>query len=177
MPEPGSLIPSKHIQQAILLIRGQRVMLDHDLACLYGVEIRTLNQAVKRNIKRFPKDFMFQLTDEEYIFLRSQTVILKKGRGKHRKYLPYAFTEQGVAMLSSVLRSQRAIQVNIEIMRAFVRLRQMLVSHEDLARKIEKIEKKYDSQFKVVFEAIRKLMFPSKSAPKRRIGFIKGEEK
>ena len=145
-------------------------MLDSDLAELYGVEIKVLNQAVKRNIERFPVDFMFQLTTEESELLRSQIVTLETGRGKHRKYLPYAFTEQGVAMLSSVLKSERAINVNIGIMRSFVRLRQMLSSNATLARKLAALEKKYDLQFKAVFDAIRQLMAPP-SKPKREIGF------
>ena len=165
-------IPIDRIEKAILLVRRQKVMLDADLAGLYGVETRVLVQAVKRNLERFPEDFMFQLNNDEVLFLRSQIVTLKKGRGQHSKYLPYAFTEQGVAMLSSVLRSQRAIQVNIEIMRAFIRLRQMLASHAELARKLDALEKKYDAQFKDVFEAIRQLMAPPE--PKRRaIGFRK----
>ena len=175
MVNKKSLIPVDRIEKAILLIRGQKVMLDADLAELYGVETRVLVQAVKRNIERFPEDFMFQLSKEEADFLRSQIVTLKKGRGQHSKYLPYAFTEQGVAMLSSVLRSQRAIQVNIEIMRAFIRLRRMLASHVELARKLDALEKKYDAQFRQVFEAIRQLMAPPE--PKRRpIGFRKGGE-
>ena len=154
-------------------------MLDEDLAALYAVEVKILNQAVKRNIDRFPEDFMFQLTAEEFAnlryqsgasTLRSQTVTLKTRRGQHRKYLPYVFTEQGVAMLSSVLRSKRAVQVNIEIMRAFVRLREMLASHAGLARKLAALEKKYDAQFKVVFDAIRELMTPPEPK-RRRIGF------
>lgn len=170
-----SLVPVERIEKAILLIRKQKVMLDADLADLYGVETRVLVQAVKRNLERFPDDFMFQLSKEEAVFLRSQFVTLKKGRGRYSKYPPYAFTEQGVAMLSSVLRSQRAIQVNIEIMRAFIRLRQMLASHTELARKLDALEKKYDAQFKQVFEAIRRLMTPPE--PKRRpIGFRKGSE-
>jgi len=170
-----SIVPAERIEKAIVLLRGQKVMLDADLATLYGVETRVLVQAVKRNIERFPGDFMFQLNKEEADFLTSQNVTLKRGRGQHRKYLPYVFTEQGVAMLSSVLRSQRAIQVNIEIMRAFIRLRQMLASHADLARKLDALEKKYDAQFKEVFEAIRQLMAPPE--PKRRaIGFRKGGE-
>jgi len=170
-----SLIPVERIEKTILLIRRQRVMLDADLATLYGVETRVLIQAVKRNLERFPKDFMFQLSKEEADFLRSQIVTLKRGRGQHSKYLPYVFTEQGVAMLSSVLRSPRAIQVNIEIMRAFIRLRQMLASHVELARKLDAMERKYDAQFKVVFDAIRQLMAPPE--PKRRsIGFRKGNE-
>lgn len=165
------LIPIEKIPESIYLIRGRRVMLSADLASLYGVEPRVLAQAVKRNVERFPEDFMFQLNKEEVNFLRSQTVILKKGRGQHSKYPPYAFTEQGVAMLSSVLRSRKAIQVNIEIMRAFVRLREMLASHKDLARKLEDLEKKYDKQFAVVFAAIRQLMEPPPVKPKGRIGF------
>lgn len=175
MVNKKSLIPVDRIEKAILLIRGQKVMLDADLAALYGVETRVLVQAVKRNMERFPEDFMLQLSKEEVDFLRSQIVTLKKGRGQHSKYLPYAFTEQGVAMLSSVLRSRRAIQVNIEIMRAFIRLRQMLASHVELARKLDALEKKYDAQFKQVFEAIRQLMTPPE--PKRRpIGFRKGDD-
>jgi len=165
-----SLIPAETIEKRILLIRDEKVMLDSDLAELYGVEIKVLNQAVKRNIERFPIDFMFQLTTEEYELLRSQFVTLKPGRGKHRKYLPYAFTEQGVAMLSSVLKSERAINVNIEIMRSFVRLRQMLASNAELARKLATLEKKYDLQFKAVFDAIRQLMAPP-SKPDKQIGF------
>jgi hypothetical protein len=145
-------------------------MLDADLAELYGVETRVLLQAVSRNQKRFPKDFMFQLSKEEYQLLMSQIVISKKGRGG-RRYLPYAFTEQGVAMLSSILRSERAVQVNIEIMRAFVRLREMIATHKDLARKLEALEKKYDAQFRVVFEAIRELMTRPEHK-KRKIGFL-----
>jgi len=175
MVNEKSLVPVEKIEKAILLIRGQKVMLDADLAALYGVETRVLVQAVKRNIERFPDDFMLQLNKEEVDSLRSQIVTLKKGRGQHSKYLPYAFTEQGVAMLSSVLRSRRAIQVNIEIMRAFIRLRQMLASHVELARKLDALEKRYDAQFKQVFEAIRQLMTPPE--PKRRpIGFRKGGE-
>lgn len=146
-------------------------MLDADLAALYEVDVKVLNQAVKRNIERFPENFMFRLTAEEAARLRSQPVTLKPGRGRYRKYLPYTFTEQGVAMLSSVLRSRRAVRVNIEIMRAFVRLRQMLASHTELARKLAELEEKYDAQFKVVFDAIRELMTPPDSRQKRPIGF------
>lgn len=166
------IITAEAIERKIYLIRGQKVMLDDDLAELYGVEIRILNQAVKRNSKRFPFDFMFQLSEEEDKALRSQFVILETGRGKYRKYRPYAFTEQGVAMLSSVLNSKRAIDVNIQIMRAFVKLRAMVVSHEDLARKLDELEKKYDGQFHVVFEAIRQLMVMEEE-PKRKIGFVR----
>jgi len=154
----------------IRLLRRERVMLDDDLSTLYGVETRALVQAVKRNITRFPPDFMFQLSSAQYAVLRSQTVILDARRGAHRKYRPYAFTEQGVAMLSSVLRSPRAIHANVEIMRAFVRLRRMLATHEELARKLAKLERKYDAQFKVVFDAIRELMIPE-PRPRRPIGF------
>ena len=178
-----SLIPIERIEQSILLIRGHKVMLDRDLAYLYGVTTKVLNQAVKRHKDRFPEDFMFQLTIEEARIwwtevrgggLRSQIVTLK--RGQHIKYRPYAFTEHGILMLSSVLNSERAIQVNIEIMRAFVRLRRMLASHADMARKLEALEKKYDAQFKVVFDAIRELMRPPE--PKKRpIGFLVEEAK
>jgi hypothetical protein len=179
MEKPGKgavVIPMERITQAILLIRGHKVMLDSDLADLYEVEIKVLNQAVKRNIQRFPEDFMFQLTAEEAASLRSQFVTLK-GRGQHRKYLPHVFTEQGVAMLSSVLRSHRAIQVNIEIMRAFVRLRQMLASNVELARKLASLERKYDAQFKVVFDAIRELMTPPEPRKKRPIGFAPWDDR
>jgi hypothetical protein len=168
------------VERRIYLIRREKVMLDNDLAELYGVPTRILNQAVKRNRDRFPEDFMFRLSKSEAGALRSQIVILDAPhgpsplvtdkRGKHSKYLPYAFTEQGVAMLSSVLHSKRAVQVNIAIMRTFVRLREMLLSNSDLARKLEALEKKYDAQFKVVFDAIRELMAPPEP-PKRQIGF------
>jgi hypothetical protein len=174
--EKESLVAIERIESKIFLIRGQKVMLDIDLAALYEVEVRALNQAVKRNIDRFPGDFMFQLTAEEAALLRSQFVILKTGRGKHRKFLPHAFTEQGVAMLSSVLHSDRAIGVNIEIMRTFVRLRKMLASNADLAGKLAELEKKYDAQFKVVFDAIHELMTPPSQSARRRIGF-KSREK
>jgi hypothetical protein len=183
MAEQRSLIPVERILNSILLIRSQKVMLDVDLAALYGVETKTLNRAVRRNIKRFPEDFMFQLSKEEFDRLRYQigTSNLRshfgtsKGRGG-RRYLPYAFTEQGVAMLSSVLNSERAIKVNIEIMRAFVRLRQILTSHADLARRIELLEKKSDAQFKAVIKVIRALMEPppepEPKKPKQPIGFL-----
>jgi hypothetical protein len=172
MVNKKSLIPVDRIEKAILLLHGQKVMLDADLAELYGVETKVLVQAVKRNLERFPEDFMFQLSQEEFAILRSQIVTSSDWGG--RRYRPYAFTEQGVAMLSSVLRSRRAIHVNIEIMRAFIHLRQMLASHVELARKLDALEKKYDAQFKQVFEAIRQLMTPPE--PKRRpIGFRKGD--
>ena len=170
-PHGRSEVPIERIESVILFVRGHKVMLDRDLAALYGVTTFNLNKAVKRNTDRFPEDFMFQLTAEEANTLRFQTGMSKgKGRGG-RRYLPYVFTEQGVAMLSSVLRSKRAVQVNVEIMRAFVRLRRMLASNEDLARKLAALEKKYDSQFRVVFDAIRELMAPP-TPKKRKIGFL-----
>ena len=170
-PAGRSDVPIERIESAILFIRGHKVMLDRDLAALYGVTTFNLNKAVKRNTDRFPEDFMFQLTPEEAGALTFQIGISKaKGRGG-RRYLPYVFTEQGVAMLSSVLRSKQAVQVNVEIMRTFVRLRRMLASNEDLARKLAALEKKYDSQFRVVFEAIRELMAPPEPN-KRKIGFL-----
>jgi hypothetical protein len=167
-------VPEETIQNLIYFIRGQKVMLDRDLAELYGVETRVLKQAVRRNIVRFPEDFMFELTEEENKSLRSQNVILK--RGQYSKYLPFAFTEQGVAMLSGVLNSSRAIDVNIAIMRTFVKLRQMLAAHKDLDRKLEALEKKYDEQFKVVFDAIRALM-AGEEKPSKKIGFEVKEPK
>ena len=166
-----SLIPIERVQQSILFMRKEKVILDSDLAELYGVETRALVQAVKRNIDRFPEDFMFQLTSEEYAFLRSQTVTLKRGRGQHRKYMPYAFTEQGVAMLSSVLRSTRAVQVNIEIMRTFVQLRKESAVNKSLSRRLNKLEQKYDQQFVVVFDALRNLIEPPVT-DKQPIGFV-----
>ena len=163
------IIPVENITSKIFMIRGFKVMLDRDLAELYGVETRVLKQAVRRNIKRFPEDFMFELTFKEESSLRSQFVTLE-GKGKHSKYLSMAFTEQGVAMLSSVLKSDRAIQVNIQIMRIFTRLRQMLAGHKDLQKKIEAMEEKYDEQFRVVFEAIKQLI-SEEEKPKQRIGF------
>lgn len=177
-----NLVPTERIGEKIFVIRDEKVMLDSDLAELYGVETGTLNRAVKRNIERFPEDFMFQLAQEEFDALRcqfgtsnlrSQFGISKKKGG--RRYLPYVFTEQGVAMLSSVLRSKQAAQVNIEIMRAFVRLREMMSTHKDLARKLDALEKKYDAQFRAVFDAIRELMKPPEKQGKQ-IGF-RGDKK
>jgi hypothetical protein len=174
MSKERSLIPVERIERSILLIRGQKIMLSVHLAELYDVETRALNQAVKRNIIRFPGDFMFKLSEAEAQQLVSQNVI------PHKKYfggsLPYAFTEQGVAMLSSVLNSERAIKVNIEIMRAFVRLRQILASNKELAKRLDELEKKYDAQFRVVFEAIRELMKPPETK-RRPIGFLVEEPK
>ena len=167
-----SLIPVERIERLIFLIRGHKVMLDSDLAELYGVTTKRLNEQVRRNLSRFPEDFLFQLTESETHLLRSQFATSKERRGG-RRYLPYAFTEHGVAMLSSVLNSERAIKVNIEIMRTFVRLRRILASHADLARKLDALEKKYDAQFKIVFDAIRQLMAsPEPEPPKKRIGFL-----
>jgi ORF6N domain-containing protein len=165
------LIPSERIENAIFLIRGQKVILDVDLAKLYGVTAGRLNEAVKRNNKRFPRDFMFQLSLQELRNLKSQIAISSSRWGGSR-HQPYAFTEQGVAMLSSVLNSERAVQVNIEIMRAFVRLREIIASNKELAKRLDELEKKYDGQFKVVFDAIRELMTPIEPTSKpRRIGF------
>lgn len=164
------VVPYGRIQQAILLIRGQKVMLDRDLAALYGVPTKTLKQAVKRNECRFPSDFMFVLSAQELAALRSQIVTSRTDLRGGTQYPPMAFTEQGVAMLSSVLNSERAVLVNIAIMRAFVQLRNLLASHADLARKLEELEKKYDSQFNVVFDAIRQLMAPPES-PRKEAGY------
>src|SRR2546423_11322921 len=163
----SSILPA--IEKRIFLLRGHRVMLSFDLAALYGVEPKALVQAVKRNIDRFPEDFMFQLTDQEFRDLKSQ--IVTSSWGGLRRAKPYAFTAQGVAMLSSVLRSKRAVQVNIAIMRAFVRLRELIAGHQDLARKLAELEKRYDAQFKVVFDAIRNLMKPLQPGTRKRIGF------
>lgn len=165
----GNLIPVEVIQQFIFEIRGERVMIDRHLAKLYEVETRVLNQAVKRNIERFPEEFMFQLTKEERDEVITICDDLKPLR--YAKTMPYAFTEYGVAMLSSVLKSQRAIQVNIQIIKAFVKLRKMLLSHIELRRKLEEMEKKYDKQFKVVFDVINRLLEPPKE-PKKKIGFL-----
>ena len=159
-----------NIGARILTIRGHRVLLDQDLAELYGVPTYRMNEAVKRNIQRFPEDFMFRLSPEEWASLISQIAISKPSARGGRRYLPLAFTEQGVAMLSSVLNSDRAIRVNVAIMRTFVRLRGIVASNRELARKLAMLERKYDDQFKVVFDAIRELMMPPVKA-KRRIGF------
>jgi hypothetical protein len=196
----GALLAAGSIERAVLIVRAQKVLLDADLAALYGVETKALNRAVKRNVERFPADFMFQLTPAEVQTLRfqsgtsraeakratkpeaatkdaatsSDTAEPGEGHGG-RRYLPYAFTEQGVAMLSSVLHSPRAVQVNIEIMRAFVRLRHILQQNNELSRKLSALERKYDAQFRIVFDAIRELMtpLPGSEKPKRGIGFGK----
>ena len=156
------------IEKKILLINGQKVMLDSDLAVLYGVETKALVRAVKRNSERFPDDFMVQLTKEEFDNLKCH---FGTSRWGGRRSLPYAFTENGVAMLSSVLNSKRAIHVNIQIMRTFTKLRDMIASHKDLARKLSELEKKYDSQFQIVFEAIRQIL-EVEEKPKKKIGFV-----
>lgn len=184
------VLKQENIAQLVFFIRGEKIILDRDLASLYGVTTKALNQAVKRNVARFPVDFMFQISKSEYEVLRSQFVTLAKGsrptqtgrasflrsqsvtlkRGQHLKYLPFAFTEQGVAMLSSVLRSSRAGEVNIAIMRTFVQLRRLMETNRDLAQKIEALEKKYDQQFAVVFAAIKELITPPAPA-RKQIGF------
>ncbi len=174
MPTSKSLIPVERIERRILLIRGHKVMLDADLAELYGVQTRALNQAVKRNKERFPKDFMFQLTWEEAEeLIRSQFVILK--RGKNIKYRPYVFTEHGAVMLANILRSKTAVQASIQVVRAFIRMRQLLASHKGLMEKILVMEKKYDKQFKIVFQAIYQLM-QVEEEPKKQIGFKTDED-
>ena len=173
---------AERIEQAILLIRGHRVLLDADLALLYGVSVGRLNESVKRNRHRFPDDFMFQLSEAEFQALKTQVANLNlksqfaisSSEWGGRRHPPYAFTEQGVAMLSSVLRSKRAVEVNIQIMRTFVRLRELLASNAELSRKLEAMEKKYDAQFKIVFDAIRQLM-KSPEPKTRKIGFIVSE--
>jgi hypothetical protein len=162
-----ALLPIERIETVILFIRGERVILDADIATLYGVETKTLVRAVKRNLDRFPVDFMFQLTAEEITNLRYQFGTSSWGG---RRYLPYAFTEQGVAMLSGVLRSEQAVQVNVEVMRAFVRLRRMISQQTDLALKLDDLEQRYDEQFRVVFDALRELMAPPEERD-CRIGF------
>jgi hypothetical protein len=176
MEPTRSLIPSERIERFILLVRGQKVMLDRDLSRLYGVSTKALNQAVRRNRDRFPSDFMFQLSKSELEDWRSQIVTANPSQKMGLRRSPYAFTEQGVSMLSSVLRSKRAALVNIEIMRAFVRMRQILATHVDLARKLEALEKKYDAQFKVVFDAIRELMTPPPEPTRGRFGFARDRQ-
>ncbi|MCX6180408.1 MAG: ORF6N domain-containing protein [Bacteroidetes bacterium] len=166
---------SQVIQHKIYEVRGFKIMLDFDLAELYETETKALKQAVKRNIKRFPKDFMFELTQKEWNVLRSQIVTLKMGRGKQPKYLPFAFTEQGVAMLSGILNSDKAINVNISIMRTFVHIRQYAINYKDLAHKLGELEKQYNKQFKDVYEAINYLIQKDKQdveqKTRKRIGY------
>ena len=171
-----SMIPAETIQKAIYLLRGQNIILDRDLAAMYGVPTKALKQAVKRNALRFPSDFMFVLSREEFATWRSQFVTSNDDRMGLR-YAPMTFTEQGVAMLSSGLNSERAIQMNIAIMRTFTQMRRMILSHAEFARKPVKLEKKYDAQFRMVFNAIRRLMTPPDKPRKRRIGFEVRERK
>lgn len=168
-----SFVPNEQIEKSILFIRGQRVMLDSDLARIYGVSTKRLNEQVSRNLDRFPKDFMFQLTEIEGQSLRSQIATSKIGRGG-RRFLPYAFTEHGVVMLAGVLNSPVAVQSSVQVVRAFIYLRQVLSTHNDLVRKLNMLERKYDNQFKSVFEAIKKLMTTSESSS-RRIGLKSNE--
>ena len=176
----SELIPAERIESKILLLRGQKVLLDRDLAALYEVETKALTRAVRRNHERFPDDFAFVLDKQEVTTLRRQFGTSKTDRRTDprggSRYAPMAFTEQGVAMLSSVLNSPRAVQVNIAIMRAFVRLRQILTAHADLARKLDELEKKYDVQFRVVFDALRQLMNPPRP-PRKQIGFSVREKR
>ena len=165
-----SLIPIERIEQKIHVIRGERVMLDSDLAVVYGVTTFNFNKAVKRNIKRFPEDFMFQLTKEEHESLTFQTGMSKKGRGG-RRYLPYVFTEHGALMAANILNSERAVEASVAVVRAFVKLRRLLDANAELSKKVEALERNYDANFKIVFDAIKKLMLPP-DKPKQTIGFI-----
>ncbi len=170
----NDIVPIENITGMIHLVRGQKVMLDRNLAELYGVETKVLKQAVRRNIKRFPGDFMIELSLDEDKALRSQFVTLK--RGGHSKYPPMAFTEQGVAMLSSVLNSEQAIQINIQIMRAFTRLRQLILDSADLRRGIEELRQETDGKFRIVFQTLEQLL-AEEAGPKKKIGFTAGERK
>lgn len=175
MSEDRSFVPLERIERSILLIRGQKVMLDRDLAQLYGVETRTLNQAVRRNIDRFPEDFMFRLTREEIMRISQFVISSAHPRIKTLKFSKnvMAFTEHGVSMLSSVLNSPRAVHVNIQIMRTFAKLREIILLNKDLAKRLDELERKYDARFKIVFDAIRQLMTPPElEPPKKRIGFL-----
>ena len=172
--KPGAkseIIPIEPIASSIYLVRGQQVMIDSDLAALYGVDTKVFNQAVRRNIDRFPEDFMFQFTAEEATALRSQLVTLERGRGHYPKYAPLAFTEHGVAMLSSVLKSKQAIQVNVAIVRTFIRLRQILATNEDLARMVAK----HDKQIAILFESVQKMLAPP-PVKKNPIGFVPAKD-
>ena len=187
----SSLLPLESITHHILLLRGQKVLLDTDLAALYDVPTKRFNEQVKRNVERFPADFMFQLTEEEWAALRSQFATLKTGRGQHRKYMPYAFTEHGAIMAATILNSPRATEVSVYVVRAFVRLREVLASNKELAKRLDDLEQateamglQHDSfarntraQLKQVFDAIRDLMTPPEPLKKRPIGFITGDEK
>ena len=172
------MIPDELVINKIYLVRGQKIMLDRDLAELYDVDTRRLKEAVRRNIDRFPEDFMFELTPNEFDSLRSQIATLKTGRGQHPKYMPFAFTEQGVAMLSSVLKSETAIRVNIQIIRVFTRMREMIMTHKDILLQLEKIEKKlagHDEDITLIFGYLKQLLNPP-SPPRQRIGFKRKDE-
>ena len=185
-----SLLPLETITHRILMLRGQKVLLDADLAALYDVPTKRFNEQVKRNLERFPADFMFQLTEEEWASLRSQIATLKPGRGQHRKYMPYAFTEHGAIMAATILNSPRATEVSVYVVRAFVRLREALASNAELAKRLDDLEQSTEAlamqhdtfarntraQLKQVFDAIRELMTPPESQKKRPIGFISGDE-
>lgn len=187
---PAVSLPLETITQRILILRGQKVLIDSDLAALYDVSTKRFNEQVKRNLARFPNDFMFQLTEEEYDSLRSQFATLKTGRGQHRKYLPYVFTEHGAIMASMILNSPRATQVSVYVVRAFVTLREMIVSNKDLAHRLDELENKADLievkhdnfehntrvQLKQVFEAIHELRMPPQEPKKRRIGFVTDDD-
>ena len=173
------IIPDELVINKIYLIRGQKIMVDMDLAKLYGVPTKAFNQAVKRNAERFPGDFMFRLTKKEWESLRSQFVTLEIGRGKYPKYLPYVFTEQGVAMLSSVLNSETAIRVNIQIIRVFTKMRELLLTHKDILLQLEKIEKKltgHDEDIQLIFQYLKQLLNPPRP-PRNKIGFRRKDEK
>jgi len=164
------------IEQSIHFVRRKKVMLDADLAALYGITVKRLNEQVRRNKVRFPADFMFQLTKEEWDSLRSQFATLEVGRGKHRKFLPYVFTEHGAVMLANVLSCKTAVEASVLVVRAFIHLRELATTHDELVRKINRMEKKYDAQFRVVFDAIRELMSPPK-ARRKVVGFRVGDKK
>lgn len=169
----------ERIAQSILVLRGHKVLLDADLAALYGVTAKRLNEQVRRNLDRFPEDFMFQLAPNEYEALRSQFATLKTGRGQHRKYLPYVFTEHGAIMAASVLNTPRAVEMSIYVVRTFVKLREMLASNKDLARKLNELERKlgaHDQAIASILSAIRELMVPPEPTKKRRIGFVQTDD-
>ncbi len=180
MTEKQALVTMANIETRILFFRGQKIMLDFDLAELYGVETRRLNEQVSRNGERFPEDFMFQLSTEEYASLRSQFATLKNGRGQHRKYMPYAFTEHGALMLGNVLKSDRAIEVSLMVVRTFVHLRNLITSNKELSQQLDKLERKvagHDHAIAELINAIRQLMSPSAPDKKRPIGFAPWKEK
>jgi phage regulator Rha-like protein len=173
------MIPDELVMNKIYLIRGQKVMIDKDLAELYSVETKRLKEAIRRNISRFPEDFMFELTSAEFESLRTQIATLKTGRGQHPKYMPFAFTEQGVAMLSSVLNSETAIRVNIQIIRVFTRMREMIMTHKDILLQLEKIEKKlseHNEDIQLIFKYLKQLLIPPEYLTRQKIGFKRKDE-